>query len=114
MLHPGLHVTAMGSDQSGKTEIDPAALAAADLYVADRVSQAEVMGELRGAIEAGVWTRGIPAELGQVITGAAPGRFSPDDITICDLTGTGAQDTAIASHVFAAVSEAGAGQVIEA
>ena len=114
MLHPGLHVTAMGSDQAGKTEIDPAALAAADLYVADRASQVEVMGELRGAIEAGLWTRGIPAELGQVITGAAPGRFSPDDITICDLTGTGAQDTAIAAHVFEAVRAAGAGQVIEA
>src|SRR6056297_4317883 len=35
-LHPGLHVTAMGSDQHGKNEIDPKALAAADLYVADR------------------------------------------------------------------------------
>ena len=32
-LHPGLHVTAMGSDQAGKNEIDPAALANADLYV---------------------------------------------------------------------------------
>ncbi len=113
MLHPGLHVTAMGSDQSGKNEIDPAALSVADLYVADRVSQVEMMGELRSAKDAGLWTRGIPAELGQVITGAAPGRFSPQDITICDLTGTGAQDTAIASHMIALVRAAGVGHVIE-
>src|SRR5690606_38308232 len=32
-LHPRLHITAMGSDQARKNEIDPAALVAADLYV---------------------------------------------------------------------------------
>ena len=46
-LHPGLHITAMGSDQEGKNEIEAAALARADLYVADRVSQTEKLGELR-------------------------------------------------------------------
>src|SRR6056297_3585462 len=61
-LHPGLHITAMGSDQAGKGEIDPQALLRADLYVADRASQAEIMGELRGAIAAGLWDRGAPAE----------------------------------------------------
>jgi ornithine cyclodeaminase len=113
-LHPGLHITAMGSDQHGKNEIDPKALAAADLYVADRVSQTELMGELRSAQEAGLWQGGIPAELGQVITGDAPGRRSDDDITIADLTGTGAQDTAIASHVFQMLQDSPAGTVISA
>ncbi|MGY9049090.1 hypothetical protein P775_05780 [Puniceibacterium antarcticum] len=98
-LHPGLHVTAMGSDAPGKGELAPEALLRADLYVADRLSQVERLGELRAAIEAGIWTRGTPPELGAVITGAHPGRQSPDDITIADLTGTGAQDTAIATHV---------------
>ena len=37
------------------------------------------------------------AELGAIITGKAPGRQSPDAITIADLTGTGVQDTAIAT-----------------
>jgi ornithine cyclodeaminase len=113
-LHPGLHITAMGSDQHGKNEIDPKALAAADLYVADRVSQTDIMGELRSAHEAGVWQGGIPAELGQVITGDAPGRRSDDDITIADLTGTGAQDTAIASHVFQMLQDSPSGTVISA
>jgi ectoine utilization protein EutC len=106
-LHPGLHVTAMGSDQSGKNEIDPAALAAADIYVCDRVSQCAALGELRAAKEAGLWTDADPAELGAVIGGRARGRQAESDITICDLTGTGAQDTAIATHVRGVLGEAG-------
>lgn len=106
-LHPGLHVTAMGSDQDGKNEIDPAALARADAYVCDRVSQCEKQGELRAALAAGLWNGGKPAELGEVITGARPGRRRAGDITICDLTGTGVQDTAIATHVRARFGAAG-------
>lgn len=98
-LHPGLHITAMGSDQTGKTEIAPDAIMAADLYVADNASQCETSGELEAALNQGIWTKGAPVELGQVITGTVKGRASDEAITICDLTGTGAQDTAIACYV---------------
>ena len=40
------------------------------------------------------------AELGSVISGKSSGRQSEADITICDLTGTGVQDTAIAVCAF--------------
>lgn len=106
-LHPGLHITAMGSDQTGKNEIEPAALMAADAYICDRVSQCEVSGELEAALSSGIWTKGTPAELGEIITGAKPGRTAPDAITICDLTGTGVQDTAIATHVRARFGSTG-------
>jgi ornithine cyclodeaminase len=106
-LHPGLRVTAMGSDQSGKNEIEPAPLMVPDAYVCERVRQSETSGELEAALAAGVLTRGTPAELGEVIKGQRPGRRSPSDITICDLTGTGVQDTAIASHVRAQYPKAG-------
>ncbi|SFD69612.1 cyclodeaminase [Roseivivax sediminis] len=105
-LHPELHVTAMGSDQEGKQELEAACLTRADLYVCDRVSQAEKMGELRAARAAGTAPED-PAELGQIVTGARPGRQAPGDITIADLTGTGAQDTAIASHVATRLGAAG-------
>jgi len=97
-LHPGLHITCMGSDQAGKNEIDPEAIARADLYVCDRVSQCERLGELRAAREHGYLRGTTPPELGEVVTGSKLGRQSDNDITICDLTGTGAQDTAIASY----------------
>ena len=112
-LHPGLHVTAMGSDQDGKNEIEAAALVKADLYVADRGSQTEKVGELRSAIAAGLWTGGTPVELGDVITKKSEGRKCAGDITIADLTGTGAQDTAIASHVAAKLAGGDAGTVIK-
>ena len=105
-LRPGQHVTAMGSDQDGKNELDPLCLDRADLYVADRVSQTQSLGELQAALSAGIIadTTEIP-ELGQIITGQHPGRIAPDQITIADLTGTGVQDTAIATHALNALSK---------
>ncbi|NRG17519.1 cyclodeaminase [Rhizobiales bacterium] len=113
-LHPGLHVTAMGSDQGEKNEIEPRALVDASAYICDRVSQCEALGELRTAIAAGLWSGDMPAELGAVVTGAVPARRSAEDITICDLTGTGAQDTAIATHALQCVASVGAGTTIRA
>ncbi|PWW04572.1 ornithine cyclodeaminase [Hoeflea marina] len=111
-LHPGLHITAMGSDQSGKNEIDPHVLAAVDAYVCDRVSQCETLGELRSAIAAGTWTRGAPPELGAVVDGSVVARKTDGDITLCDLTGTGAQDTAIATVAYAQCRAAGMGTAV--
>lgn len=108
-LHPGLHITAMGSDQSEKNEIDPAVLARVGAYVCDRVSQCEALGELRVAIASGQWTRGTPPELGAVVKGTVVARKSDSDITLCDLTGTGAQDTAIATVAYAQCKAAGMG-----
>lgn len=104
-LHPGLHITAMGSDQPGKNELAPGAAAAADIFVCDRISQCEVSGELEAARAAGLDVS--PIELGDIISGKVPGRTSPNAITICDLTGTGAQDTAIANHAIAVARDMG-------
>ena len=96
-LHPGLHITAMGSDAEGKNEIDPAALAAADVLVCDRQAQCSERGELRSAIAAGTIAADVTLpELGAVCAGAHPGRTDDRQVTIADLTGTGVQDTAIA------------------
>src|SRR5690349_14419726 len=108
-LHPGLHITAVGSDAEHKNEIAPQALVAAR-YVCDRVTQTRVLGELHHAIEAGAVDAAAPhAELGQIIAGQAQGRTRDSDITLCDLTGTGAQDTAIATLAVARARAANAG-----
>lgn len=97
-LHPGLHITAMGSDAPQKNELAPELVARAGLYVCDRQSQAARLGELHHAIAAGmVAGDAVQVELGQVLTGAAPGRRDAAEVTLCDLTGTGVQDTAIAT-----------------
>lgn len=109
-LHPGLHITAMGSDAGHKNEIAPAVIAAASRYVCDRLSQARLLGELHHSIDAGlIAADAVMPELGQVIAGQCPGRIDSDEVTICDLTGTGAQDTAIATFAYARAMQAGYG-----
>jgi ectoine utilization protein EutC len=110
-LHPGLHITAMGSDAAEKNEIAPAALAAADRFACDRRAQSETLGELRAALAAGRAPAAID-ELGEICAGAKPGRTRADAVTICDLTGTGVQDTAIATHAHARAAALGLGSVI--
>src|SRR5260221_6185415 len=97
-LVPGQHVTAMGSDSEHKNELEPALITKADLYVADSLKQTRRLGELHHAIAVGVVQPDVIfTELGQVIARPKPGRPSADAITIVDLTGTGVQDTAIAT-----------------
>ncbi|SEI22260.1 ornithine cyclodeaminase [Rhizobium tibeticum] len=49
-LESGQHITAMGSDVEHKNELDPQAIARADLYVADSLAQTRRLGELHHAI----------------------------------------------------------------
>ena len=84
-----------------------------ELYVADRASQCEKLGELAAAIRAGIWNGSTPAELGAIVVKAKTGRTSDDQITVCDLTGTGAQDTAIATLARERALTAGAGTTIQ-
>jgi ornithine cyclodeaminase len=110
-LEPGQHVTAMGSDAGHKNEIEPAAFARLDRYVADRLSQTRLLGELHHALEAGVVADDAGfAELGALIATTAGGRRSAAEITLCDLTGTGVQDTAIANLALARARAQHAGQ----
>lgn len=113
-LSLGQHVTAMGADAEHKNELDPAILANATLYVADRLTQTRRLGELHHAIAAGlIPSDAIFPELGQIVAGLAPGRKSADDLTIADLTGTGVQDTAIATLARDRAITANAGTAFE-
>ena len=113
-LRPGQHITAMGSDSGEKCELEPAVLARADRFVCDRREQSEALGELRTALAAGaVDNRFSVTELGDICAGRSPGRVGDGEITVCDLTGTGVQDTAIATHAYAVARDAGAGLTID-
>lgn len=112
MLHPGLHLTAIGSDAETKQEIATDAIAAADGFFCDSVTQSSRLGELRAALANG-FEQARAIELGAVIADDGPGRTRDDEITICDLSGTGAQDTAIASLAVERCNAAGAGITIE-
>jgi ectoine utilization protein EutC len=113
-LHAGQHVTAMGSDAEHKNELAPEILRRADLYVADSLAQVRRLGELHHAIAAGsvAADRTFP-ELGAVVAGKAQGRPSAAALTVCDLTGAGVQDTAIATLALARARASGVGTTFE-
>lgn len=113
-LHPGLHITAMGSDAEHKQELDPNVLVKADRRVCDVRSQVFRLGEHHHALEAGLLTmEDEVTELGEITAGLKPGRRSDEEITVCDLTGTGVQDTAIALLAYQKALDAGKGMQIE-
>ena len=92
-LKPGTTIIASGSDQPTKQEI-PNDVLKSSKYIADLINQTSKVGELRGAIQAGVMTKeDVYCELGELVNGK-PGREG-DELIVVDLTGTGAQDAAI-------------------
>jgi ornithine cyclodeaminase/alanine dehydrogenase-like protein (mu-crystallin family) len=106
-LSPGAHVTALGSDQSDKQELDPDVLGRAELVVADSREQCLAFGELHHAAAAGAIDPAEVVELGRITAGDHPGRTSDDQITVCDLTGVGVQDVAAAGLVLSRAGAAG-------
>jgi ornithine cyclodeaminase/alanine dehydrogenase-like protein (mu-crystallin family) len=95
-LEPHATVIALGSDGPDKRELSTETLARADKIVVDRLSQCVSLGEVHHCVEEGVLTPdSVHAELGEVLTGAKTGREG-SELIICDLTGVGVQDAAIA------------------
>lgn len=113
-LHPGLHITAMGSDAEHKQELEPEVLAKADILVCDTKAQCARLGELHHALTAGVLTEESQVvELGDLTSLKAAGRVNEEQITVCDLTGTGVQDTAIALFAYQEMNKRNKGLRIE-
>jgi ornithine cyclodeaminase/alanine dehydrogenase-like protein (mu-crystallin family) len=100
-LRPGLHLSMLGADGPGKAEADPKAIAGCVLFC-DEWDQASHGGELAGAVEQGLVTEDRVTELGEVLTGMAPGRPSAEAVTLFDSTGLAIQDLAICHAVLEA------------
>ncbi|MGH1488141.1 MAG: ornithine cyclodeaminase family protein [Acidimicrobiales bacterium] len=101
-IRPGCHITAVGADAPGKHELDPQLLRRADLVVADSRAQCLDHGEL-SAVAGEAELESPPLEIGDILAGSI-GRRHSDDVTIADLTGTAAQDIAIARYVLDALT----------
>lgn len=100
-LHEGLHITAVGADFPGKQELAAEILTRADLLACDRLAQCRANGEIQHLVTAGELPAGLDiVELGELTNGLRDGRQSDQEITVCDLTGTGVQDTAIANLAY--------------
>lgn len=94
-LRPGQHVSLMGADGPGKSEVAIEEVARARVFC-DDWEQASHAGELTHAVKAGVLAREDVTELGGVLAGSATGRTRDEEITLFDSTGLAIQDLAIA------------------
>lgn len=112
-IRPGTFVAAVGADSQQKQELD-ARLLASTIVVVDHLEQCASIGELHHALEAGLMTRAdVYAELGQVVAGLRPGRWTPYEIIVFDSTGTALQDAALAGLVYERAVERGVGTWFE-
>ncbi len=98
-VQKGTHITAMGSDDLGKQELNADLLAKADRVVADSISQCIDHGECHAAVQENQIDESSILELGDVIKYPEKGRTHEDQITIADLTGVAVQDIQIAKLV---------------
>ncbi len=96
-VRPGTHFSCVGADMAGKQEIDQNILAHAQVF-GDDEAQCFSVGECEKAHAAGLLDR-LHGELGEVISGAKPGRTAQEQITVFDSTGIALQDLAAAAAV---------------
>lgn len=99
-IKPGTHISAIGSDNPHKQELDSALLAHADCVVADSIEQCTLRGEIFKALEAQTISSGDICELGHILSGQTKGRTNDTDITVFDSTGVAVQDIQIALAVY--------------
>ena len=105
-LAPGTHVNAIGASLPSTRELDAETVAAATLFVDRRESALNEAGEL---ILAGFGEDRIAAELGEVLTGAHPGRTDDAELTVFKSLGLAVEDLAAAELVVRKAREQGIG-----
>jgi ornithine cyclodeaminase len=94
-LKPGSHVNLVGAALREAAEADVEVVRRSRFFVDYRASAMAQAGELIDAIEQGIVTAGhIAGEIGEVLSGAVPGRRSETEITVYKSLGVAAQDLA--------------------
>lgn len=95
-VEPGAHLALVGSGSAAASEVEPQLLGrAAAIRVDHRPTCLLESGEIVGALRAGLIDEAAVRELGEVVLGRAPGRTTPDGITIYKSVGNGTQDAAL-------------------
>ncbi len=101
----GMHISAMGADAYGKSELDTAIFQRAKLF-ADNPQQSVKIGEFQRAFREGlIDSADAVCALGLVTLGRARGRDDDADITVFDSSGIAVQDLAVAGAVFEAAKQ---------
>jgi ornithine cyclodeaminase len=113
-IAPGAHLNVAGASRPDAVEIDTEAVTRSRYFVDYRPSTQAEAAEYLHALAIGAITEDhILAEIGEVASGAKPGRAAPSDITLYRSLGIAAQDLAAAHFLLDAARAAGVGQTVE-
>ncbi len=107
MIEPGMHINGVGGDCPGKTELHRGVLEAANVFV-EYEPQTRVEGDIQQ----------MPAdfpvtEFWRVLSGAAPGRRSAQEVTVFDSVGFALEDHAALAWLRDTAAAMGIGERIE-
>jgi ornithine cyclodeaminase len=106
----GAHVNLVGSSRAGPREVDDALVVRGRLFADHREGVLRQGAEVLHAIAAGlIGEEHVLGEIGEVISGALPGRRSPEDVTIYKSLGAIVQDLASGWEVYRRAKAEGAG-----
>ncbi|MGB7035067.1 MAG: hypothetical protein WBD71_06040, partial [Xanthobacteraceae bacterium] len=110
-LKSGVHINAAGANAASRREIDSETVLRATVRATDHVAQAhDEAGEYRELIAAGRLKWQNIVELGDILTGKAPGRRGPADITLFKSLGIALEDIAFAELIWRRAIERGIGR----
>jgi len=113
-IAPGAHLNVVGASRADAAEIDIEAVTRSRYFVDYRASTLAEAGEYLRAVAVGaIGEDHIQAEIGEVASGAKPGRRTPSEITLYKSLGIAAQDLAAAHFLLDAARAAGVGQTVE-
>jgi ornithine cyclodeaminase/alanine dehydrogenase-like protein (mu-crystallin family) len=109
-LAPGTHVNAVGSSIPTTRELDGETMAAARIVVDARESALNESGDILLAMREGALAEDVTlVELGEVLSGRAPGRANAEELTVFVSLGLAVEDLAAAELTLRAAEAAGLG-----
>ena len=113
-LHPGCHINAIGSNWSQRRELDCDTLNQCSLIVTDSLDQAQTeAGDFTIAARQGEFSWDDVYELAMVISGEAPQRELPEEITLYKGLGIALEDIAAAARVYYLANQHGIGEEVD-
>ena len=113
-VQPGTHINAIGANVANRREVEVDLLRASRVVVEYREQAFQEAGDLVVPMKAGEITADVvAAELGEVVTGAKPGRTSEDQITLFKSIGVAIEDVSVAVLAYEKAASEGRGTVVE-
>src|SRR5271156_1121372 len=112
-LAPGMHVNAIGANFPQKHELDGTAVRRCDIIVADSREQSKIeAGDLIQMYGDDKRRWDNVSELSEIIAGKAPGRSSPEQITLFKSNGIAIEDIVVAGWIYEIARERGMGRQV--